>query len=244
MISENPWRPFIDAPRTILGAFFLFAMAIMLGQILASFTQADPADFGFIGIPFTFAMAACSGLGLIFLIIDLVCLFQFIYTDKSRFQIFFIVAACQLAMCFSIWLVFDRENPAAFLTRGLIASLALAGLYSAATRIYHPHLPHAPRLSSFPARVPPHADADATEETHPVRCPCCAYHTITKRAGFELCPVCWWEDDGQDDHNADEIHGGPNGNLSLAEARSNYLLCGAAHPRFLPKVRPHKPEEV
>jgi hypothetical protein len=28
-----------------------------------------------------------------------------------------------------------------------------------------------------------------------------------------------------------------NGELSLAEARTNFLRCGAAHPRFLPYVR-------
>jgi len=31
------------------------------------------------------------------------------------------------------------------------------------------------------------------------RCPCCASRTLTLRGGFEMCPVCWWEDDGQDD---------------------------------------------
>jgi hypothetical protein len=27
-------------------------------------------------------------------------------------------------------------------------------------------------------------------------------------------PVCFWEDDGQDDHDADLVRGGPNGALS------------------------------
>ena len=40
--------------------------------------------------------------------------------------------------------------------------------------------------------------------------------------GQELYPVCFWEDDGQDDHDADEVRGGPSYTLSLTEARANY----------------------
>ncbi|WP_326608352.1 hypothetical protein OG930_04775 [Streptomyces sp. NBC_01799] len=28
-----------------------------------------------------------------------------------------------------------------------------------------------------------------------------------------MCPVCFWEDDGQGDHDADRVRGGPNGRL-------------------------------
>jgi hypothetical protein len=51
-------------------------------------------------------------------------------------------------------------------------------------------------------------------------CPCCGALTLTSRDQFEICVLCGWEDDGQDDCNADEVKGGPNGNLSLTEARS------------------------
>jgi hypothetical protein len=53
-------------------------------------------------------------------------------------------------------------------------------------------------------------------------CPCCYLPTLTTREGFEICPVCDWEDDGQDDHNADKILGGPNSDYSLSEARENF----------------------
>ena len=33
---------------------------------------------------------------------------------------------------------------------------------------------------------------------------------------------CGWEDDGQDDHDADVVRGGPNGRLSLTQARLDY----------------------
>ena len=35
-------------------------------------------------------------------------------------------------------------------------------------------------------------------------CPCCGYPTLTERAGYEVCRICAWEDDGQDNHNEDE----------------------------------------
>jgi hypothetical protein len=46
-----------------------------------------------------------------------------------------------------------------------------------------------------------------------------------ERGGFEICPVCFWEDDGQDDPDADVVLGGPNGQLSLTQARNNGLSC-------------------
>jgi hypothetical protein len=52
-----------------------------------------------------------------------------------------------------------------------------------------------------------------------------------------LCPVCWWEDDGQEDTDASEVRLTVNGQLSLNQARANYAECGAAHPRFLAHVR-------
>ena len=59
-------------------------------------------------------------------------------------------------------------------------------------------------------------------------CPCCGRRTIGEPGGYEICPVCLWEDDGQDNHNADIVLGGPNGTLSLTQARVNYLRNGCA----------------
>lgn len=78
----------------------------------------------------------------------------------------------------------------------------------------------------------------------PLRCPCCGCKTLEMRFGFELCPVCYWEDDGQDDADADECKGGPNGSLSLRQARANYLLFGACEERMRENVRPPRPEEL
>jgi len=78
----------------------------------------------------------------------------------------------------------------------------------------------------------------------PLRCPCCFYRTLTARGDFQICPVCFWEDDGQDDHDADVVRGGPNAALSLTEARANYATHGACEPRFGPNVRPPLPHEM
>jgi hypothetical protein len=69
------------------------------------------------------------------------------------------------------------------------------------------------------------------------RCPCCGYRTLAAPESMQLCPVCWWEDDGQEDDDATEVRLTVNGALSLDEARTHYRECGAAHPRFLPYVR-------
>ena len=69
------------------------------------------------------------------------------------------------------------------------------------------------------------------------RCPCCGHKTLAAPAALGLCPVCWWEDDGQEDEDASEVRLTVNGQLSLAEARAHYATYGAAHPRFLPYVR-------
>jgi hypothetical protein len=77
----------------------------------------------------------------------------------------------------------------------------------------------------------------------PYRCPCCRYKTLEERGGFEICPVCFWEDDGQDGRDADVVRGGPNDSLSLTQARKNYWQFGAIEQRFADRVRPPKADE-
>lgn len=74
-------------------------------------------------------------------------------------------------------------------------------------------------------------------------CPCCACLTLPTRGDYELCPVCFWEDDGQDNDDADVVRGGPNGHLSLTQARANYAAFGACDQAFLEKVRSPRAEE-
>jgi hypothetical protein len=53
-------------------------------------------------------------------------------------------------------------------------------------------------------------------------CPCCRYPTLRERGSYEICILCFWEDDGQDDPAADQVWGGPNYDYSLTEARKNF----------------------
>src|SRR4051812_856506 len=75
-----------------------------------------------------------------------------------------------------------------------------------------------------------------------VACPCCGYATLDARDGFEICSVCYWEDDGQDNGDADVDRGGPN-TTSLTTARRNYLTYGASDERSVPSVRPPRTDE-
>jgi hypothetical protein len=55
-----------------------------------------------------------------------------------------------------------------------------------------------------------------------VICPACGLDTLSESGGFEICWVCWWEDDGQGDWDAELVTGGPNYDLSLKRARENF----------------------
>jgi hypothetical protein len=75
-------------------------------------------------------------------------------------------------------------------------------------------------------------------DTARLPCPCCGRATLSERGGYEICPVCFWEDDGSED----ERTRGPN-RVTLAEARRNYLTLGAAEVRDIPHVRPPAADE-
>jgi hypothetical protein len=62
-------------------------------------------------------------------------------------------------------------------------------------------------------------------------CVCCGYRTLS-RIGWDVCPVCFWEEDGV--YELDRISG-PN-HMSLREARANFSILGAvseAHVRHV-----------
>lgn len=63
-------------------------------------------------------------------------------------------------------------------------------------------------------------------------CPCCGYPTINGRAECDICPLCGWEDDGQDDAERapsgcarpETVVGGVNHDYALVEARENFAV--------------------
>ncbi|GAA4561508.1 CPCC family cysteine-rich protein [Planotetraspora kaengkrachanensis] len=77
----------------------------------------------------------------------------------------------------------------------------------------------------------------------PYPCPCCGFLTLSERGGYEICPVCFWEDDGQDDHDADQVRGGPNYELSFTQGWRNFTEFGASRKKDRGHVRAPRPEE-
>ena len=76
------------------------------------------------------------------------------------------------------------------------------------------------------------------------RCPCCKFKTLRGRGQDEICSVCFWHDDGQDEADAERVLAGPNGHLSLRQAQINFKRIGAIDERWKSKVRPPAPDEA
>lgn len=73
--------------------------------------------------------------------------------------------------------------------------------------------------------------ADVTgAEDELLPCPCCGRASLSERNSYDICKVCWWEDDGQDNSRADTVMGGPNYGLSLTQGRVNFLVHGICNP--------------
>lgn len=73
------------------------------------------------------------------------------------------------------------------------------------------------------------------DETPPREvCPCCDYVTLSERGSYDICPVCFWEDDGQDVDQLD-VFSGPN-HMTLRQGRANFAKFGACEEKMLPNV--------
>ncbi|MFF4244373.1 CPCC family cysteine-rich protein [Streptomyces sp. NPDC001822] len=68
-------------------------------------------------------------------------------------------------------------------------------------------------------------------------CPCCGHRVLGEMPGsYEICPVCFWEDDGVQSRWP-TMAGGAN-KVSLAEAQRNYRNFGACDEHGRRFVRP------
>jgi hypothetical protein len=73
-------------------------------------------------------------------------------------------------------------------------------------------------------------------------CACCGYYTITEAPGsgcFEICTVCFWEDDKSQFLDPDD-EGGAN-KVSLKQARSNFASLGACDASSVKSVKAPAP---
>jgi hypothetical protein len=73
-------------------------------------------------------------------------------------------------------------------------------------------------------------------------CPCCGHATLDERGDYDICPICFWEDDSSDSDRA-EVHSGPN-HMTLVEGRINFLRIGACEHAMRAHVRRPTAEEV
>jgi hypothetical protein len=76
-----------------------------------------------------------------------------------------------------------------------------------------------------------------------IACLVCGYFTLSRRGGYEICPICFWEDEGEIGDPAKPTYG-PNDSLSLTQARRNYKKLGAVDAQLVSKVRPPTAEEM
>jgi hypothetical protein len=70
---------------------------------------------------------------------------------------------------------------------------------------------------------------------HP--CPCCGFLTFDHPAdgSYDICPVCFWEDDER--QNRDPGYAGGANRPSLDEARRNFAALGAIESRLVHYTR-------
>ena len=70
-------------------------------------------------------------------------------------------------------------------------------------------------------------------------CDCCGNRTLLRKAHYEICAVCGWEDDYGVDPDQES---GPN-RISLSEARANFQRYGACDERSKDDARDPRPDE-
>ncbi len=65
------------------------------------------------------------------------------------------------------------------------------------------------------------------------QCACCDHFSLDD-GDWEICPACFWEDDGLGISEPDEESG--RNHITLRQARANFSAFDACNRRLLPKV--------
>lgn len=92
-------------------------------------------------------------------------------------------------------------------------------------------------------------------------CPCCGCRTLDERGAYDICPVCFWEDDAYivmcdgklkglrfegelRDEDVLDVPSGANHGLTLREGRENYRRLGACEESMRMHVRKPRRSEL
>lgn len=66
-------------------------------------------------------------------------------------------------------------------------------------------------------------------------CPCCGYKTLDSERSFDICQICFWEDDYSQFESIECVDGANA--VSLKQAQKNYMNFGACDEVSLKFVR-------
>ncbi|OUR86912.1 hypothetical protein A9Q81_27645 [Gammaproteobacteria bacterium 42_54_T18] len=61
--------------------------------------------------------------------------------------------------------------------------------------------------------------------------------SLPERGNYLICPICFWEDDGQDVDELD-VDSGPNHGITLRQARITFKEHGACEVEMIENVIP------
>jgi len=83
-------------------------------------------------------------------------------------------------------------------------------------------------LTSLPAEYP---------------CPCCGFLSFGEPPGsYDICPICFWEDDELQLEYGTTLAGGAN-KPTLQDAQRTFVSCGACEPEMVAHVRKPGPSD-
>lgn len=76
------------------------------------------------------------------------------------------------------------------------------------------------------------------------KCPCCGYFTFESKpdGNYDICPVCFWEDDPM--AYDDPYEECSCNKVSLNQAKHNYVEFGACHKDMISYVRKPNADEL
>jgi len=67
-----------------------------------------------------------------------------------------------------------------------------------------------------------------------ITCPCCGYKSLQSKGEYDICSICFWEDDP---FQRDEINKTGANLISLIEAQSNYMAFSACERDMMKNIR-------